>query len=380
MRPKAEVLTDATITVVALTGSMLLMRHGGFAVTTRGSGEIDVATVTLTAFTTLPLLAWRRSPFGVFVLTAVANVVLAAVVSPIGVPLGPAAALYLLAANRDETSPPIRRIATTAVSLLAAYLVAAAFVVATFPASELLHAALLWAVAWFAGERTRLRREQIAELKREAQRERLLAAAEERARIARDLHDSAGHAINVIAVRAGAARLRHREDPDQSLVALESIEELARRTAEEIDHFVGALRERTGADVVEAPPGLASVATLVEQHAGAGLDVACSTTGTRRPIASAVDQAAYRILQEALTNASRHGVGPAQLAITFGDTALELRVTNRIATGGSNPSTCGHGLVGMHERAALLGGEFDAEERDNIFCLRTRLPYEVGQL
>ena len=88
---------------------------------------------------------------------------------------------------------------------------------------------------------------------------RLLAAAEERARIARDLHDSAGHAINVIAVRAGAARLRHHEDPDRSLAALEAIEELARRTAADFDRIVEALRETNAAGAVEAPPGLASL-------------------------------------------------------------------------------------------------------------------------
>jgi signal transduction histidine kinase len=310
--------------------------------------------------------------------TGVANVALAAIVSPIGVPLGPAAALYLLAASRDATSPSIRCITTTAVSLLVAYLVAAAYVVDAFPAFELLHAGLLWAVAWFAGERSRLRREQVADLVRDAERERLLAAAEERARIARDLHDSAGHAINVIAVRAGAARLRYPGDPEQGLDALRSIEDLARRTAEEIDHFVGALRDPTLTDAVEAPPGLASVPTLVDQHAGAGLAVTCTTTGASPPLASAVDQAAYRILQEALTNASRHGSGSAQLAIAFGDAALELRVTNRIATDRASASPNGHGLVGMRERAALLGGHLDAEPRDGIFCVCARLPYQPG--
>ncbi|MFC7106656.1 sensor histidine kinase [Nonomuraea rubra] len=120
---------------------------------------------------------------------------------------------------------------------------------------------ITWAVAWFAGERTRLRREQIAELQeramraeREAEQERLLAAAEERTRIARDLHDSAGHAISVIAVRAGAARLRHHQDPDRSLRALEAIEELARQTAGEIDQIVGTLRGH-GEAADEAPPG-----------------------------------------------------------------------------------------------------------------------------
>jgi signal transduction histidine kinase len=240
---------------------------------------------------------------------------------------------------------------------------------------ELLHTSLLWSVAWFAGERTRLRREQIAELKREAQRERLLATAEERARIARDLHDSAGHAINVIAVRAGAARLRHREDPERSLAALEAIEDLARRTAEDIDHFVGALRDRNSDKRVEAPLGLASLDTLIAQHTGAGLDVARATVGTPRPLGTAADQAAYRILQEALTNASRHGEGSAQVDISFRDTALELRVTNPVASHPQPATRGGVGLVGMHERAALLGGTLDVERHDGTFGVCARLPY-----
>ena len=147
-----------------------------------------------------------------------------------------------------------------------------------------------------AGTRLRReqRREQLAELRdralraeREAERERLLAVAEERARIARDLHDSAGHAISVIAVRAGAARLRHQQDPDRSLVALEAIEELARQTAAEIDQLVGTLRDGGSANgVVEGPPSLASLETLVAHHQAAGLEVTLDTAGAPRPLAT----------------------------------------------------------------------------------------------
>jgi signal transduction histidine kinase len=264
-----------------------------------------------------------------------------------------------------------------------AYLGAAAAAQGTFPASELLHTGLAWAVAWFAGERTRLRREQLAELndralraEREAERERLLAAAEERARIARDLHDSAGHAISVIAVRAGAARLRHHQDPDRSLPALAAIEELARQTAEEIDQLVGTLREGGPANgAVEAPPGLASLDTLLAHHQAAGLEVTFATAGPPRPLAAAADQAAYRILQEALTNAARHGAGSARIELAFGEMAVELSVTNPMPAGGAPRSGGGHGLVGMRERATLLGGSLDADRANGAFRVRARIPY-----
>jgi signal transduction histidine kinase len=353
------------------------MRRGGVFVSHAGSGDLDAAAVSLVALTTLPLLAWRRSPFGVFVVTATANVLLAAVVYPIGLPLGPAVALYLLAASRDEASPWLGPVTAAALALLVAYVAAAAFAEHTFPGFEFFHAGLLWSAAWFAGERARLRREQISELKREAQRERLLAAAEERTRIARDLHDSAGHAINVIAVRAGAARLRHPEDPDRSLLALEAIEDLARRTVDDIDRFVGALRDGSPGDAADGPPGLASLATLIAQHTDAGLDIARTTTGTPRRLASVMDQAAYRILQEALTNASRHGAGTAKVDVAFRDDALELRVTNPVNSGSQSSLGRGRGLVGMHERAAMLGGTLAVERHDGTFCVGARIPYET---
>jgi signal transduction histidine kinase len=269
------------------------------------------------------------------------------------------------------------------VGLLVAYLGASAAAQGTVPGSELLHTGLAWAVAWFAGERTRLRREQIAALRdralrveREAERERLLAAAEERARIARDLHDSAGHAISVIAVRAGAARLRHRQDPDRSLPALEAIEELARQTVGEIDQLVGTLREGGSADgAVEAPPGLASLDALIAHHVAAGLEVTFDTSGARRPLGAAADQAAYRILQEALTNAARHGAGSARIELAFGDVAVELSVTNPVPARGLPRSGGRHGLIGMRERATLLGGNLDTERADGAFRVRARIPY-----
>jgi signal transduction histidine kinase len=269
------------------------------------------------------------------------------------------------------------------VGLFLAYLAASAAAQVAFPGSELLHTGLAWAVAWFAGERTRLRREHIAELReralrveREAERERLLAAAEERARIARDLHDSAGHAISVIAVRAGAARLRHRQDPDRSLLALQAIEEVARQTVEEIDQIVGTLREGGSANgAVEAPPGLASLDSLIGHHAAAGLELTVDASGPPRPLGGAADRAAYRILQEALTNAARHGAGTARIELAFGDAAVELTVTNPVTSRGSSRSGGGHGLIGMRERATLLGGTLDAERSNGVFSVRARIPY-----
>jgi signal transduction histidine kinase len=392
-RPSPAALLDVAVAATALAGSLVLLRHGGIdalrlgpgiGAAHPGAGSLDLIGVALAACSTLPLLVWRRFPFGVFATTAAAGVVLAGLGYRIDLLLGPTAALYLLAASRDPETPWARRTTAIVVGLLVAFLGAAAAAQGTFPASELLHTGLAWAVAWFAGERTRLRREQLAELKeralqaeREAERERLLAVAEERARIARDLHDSAGHAISVIAVRAGAARLRHQQAPDRSLAALAAIEELARQTASEIDQLVGSLREGGSVSgAVEAPPGLASLDTLIAHHQAAGLQVVVDASGALRPLGGAADQAAYRILQEALTNAARHGTGSARVEVAFGDASVELRVTNPVPPGGWPRSGGGHGLIGMRERATLLGGELAAERANGTFRLRARIPYE----
>jgi signal transduction histidine kinase len=386
-RPSPETLLDVAIAAATLAGSLALLVHGGIGASRAGFGlgesrSLDPVGVVLAAGSTLPLLGWRRHPLGVFVVTAAASALLVGLGYPLDLMLGSAAALYLLAASRRQRLSWDRRTTVTVAGLVVAYLGAAAAAQGAFPGSQLLHSGLALAVAWFAGERTRLRRAHIAELKqrarrteRDAERERLLAATEERARIARDLHDSAGHAISVIAVRAGAARLRHHQDPDRSLRALEEIEILARQTVNEIDQMVGTLRQGAANGGVEAPPGLASLDTLIAQHRAAGLEVSCDASGTPQPLGGASDQAVYRILQEALTNATRHGAGSASVVLAFRDAAVELMVTNPVRALDAPRSRDGHGLVGMRERATLVGGELDAARANGAFRVHARIPY-----
>jgi signal transduction histidine kinase len=371
------------IALAALVGSLAMLTRHGFGSLESGPRELDWISGLLAACSTLPLVAWRRAPRGVFALTASACVLLAGLGYSIPLPLGPAAALFLLAASRNEADPWTRRETGEVVALFAAYLGASALGDGNFPASELLHTGLAWTVAWFAGDRARLLHEHVAELNeralradRDAERERRLAVAEERARIARDLHDSAGHAINVIAVRAGAARMRHDEDPERSRAALEAIEEVARKTVAEIDEMVGTLRDRGYENGEVAPPaGLASLGTLVAEHSAGGLDVVIATAGSPRPLGAAVDVAAYRILQEALTNAARHGTGSARVELAFGEAALRLTVTNAVPDDDLKRTSGGHGLIGMRERATLLGGSLDAERANGTFRLGAELPF-----
>ena len=382
-------LADVAVAAAALAGSLALVTHGGgFAGVHARTSSLDAARVVLVTLATVPLVAWRRAPLGVFALTASASILLAAAGIVIWPPLGPATALYLLASSRDDAAPWTPRSAGVVLVLLTAYLGAGSAALG-LAGSDLIHAGLAYVAAWFAGERTRLRREQMTELRQravlaeqQAARERQLAVAEERARIARDLHDSAGHALNVIAVRAGAARLRHDREPGRSRTALAAIEDIARQTVADIDQFIGTLRAGdVPAGIVDAPPGLASLGALLAQHTAAGLRATVTRMGTARPVGAAPDQAAYRILQEALTNAARHGTGTARVELGYGETALEITVTNPVQAGlgpaaGDRPAAGrGHGLIGMRERAALLGGQLTAGRAGDTFRVRAQIPY-----
>jgi signal transduction histidine kinase len=370
--PTPPTLLDGAIAVLVFAATVGLVAVG--------DEGVDALALALTALASLPLVARRSAPLGVFVVTALASTALAATATPAGPPLGPTLALYWLAAGGEQSRARVGLTAALVVGLLVAHATAGGLADDRFPGTELLFGVLVWGGAWLAGDRSRLRHERMAELEeralraeREAEREARLAAAEERMRIARDLHDSAGHAINVILVHAGAARLREQGDP-QAREAFETIEQVARETVGEIDQLVGALRDHS-ADGVEPPPGLAALGTLVERHRAAGLEVTATTHGSRRSLPPATDRAAYRILQEALTNAARHGNGGAEVDVTYAASELELTVVNRVdRTGAALADGGGHGIVGMRERAAQLGGSLDAGGHDGRFRVRARLP------
>ena len=371
-------LLDALIAVAVLAFSLAAIGRGRFV----DDGEsLDAVAVVLVALTALPLVARRLAPLPIFAIVTAATATLYGLRYGLGPPLGFAVALYTVADERDERQEGLRRalLAVSAVVLLVPHVVQEGF------APEVFLGAGVWAAAWFAGDRTRLRRERIAELEerarnaeREAERERRLAAAEERMRIARDLHDSAGHAISVILVQAGAARVLQERDPAGARVAIETVEEVARDTLGEIDQLVRALRDDLPPGEVEPPPGLAALDALAERSRASGLDVTVTVEGSRRPLSPAVDQAAYRILQEALTNAAWHGRGSADVAIEFAPSSLEIAVTNPAAPDSPARDGGGHGIVGMRERAQLLGGTLEAGADNGAFRLRARLPYGEG--
>ena len=377
-RDRRLFVMDGAIAAAAFAGTIAVISHDTWAPDAR---SLDVGGVVLAALATLPIAVWRRSPLGVFALTTCASIVMNAVGYSPGPPFGPIAALFLLAASRDDEHPWTRRTTAVTAGLFALHIGAVGIGQDEIPAIPLLFAVLVGTTAWFAGDRTRLRRERIASLEervkrveRDRERERRLATVEERTRIARDLHDSAGQAINVILVQAGAARLLQESDPERSRAALETIEDVARDTITEIDQLVRTLRDDSGSngEVLDAP-GLAALNTLVERHRTAGLTVTVESRGVSRPLGVTADQAAYRIVQESLTNATRHGKGSARVELAFGDGSLDVTVTNRVAPG-VTVTPAGHGLTGMRERATLAGGTLEAEQAGELFRVHARLP------
>jgi signal transduction histidine kinase len=372
---------DAALALLLLVLFEILLFTGGVGAPEPGDRDGDALGVALVALATLPLAFRRHWPVTVFLVSAGAAGLANLLEYPGEILVVPAVGVYTLA-GLDESAIPRSRAALLSGSVFVGIVVSSALVGER--GSGYISLAVFWVAAWIAGAQSRLRRVRMEELEdrarraeREAERERRLAAAEERGRIARELHDSAGHAINAILLQLQAARVLRDRDPDRAEAALDTVERVARETIAEIDRLVGALRDDEPAEV--APPaGVEEIEALVERHRGDGLHVTMTVRGVPRPCSPGVDRAAFRIAQEALTNASRYGSGPVELVLDFEEAALELAVVNPIGGGGATRRGGGHGIPGMRERAHLLGGSLEAAHDGTLFRVRAQLPYEAA--
>lgn len=216
--------------------------------------------------------------------------------------------------------------------------------------------------------------EQLAgQLEREQEERARSAVAEERARIARELHDEVAHAMSVIAVQADAAEGALAQDPALVERPLVAIRETARAALADMRHVLGALRGSEDAQLTPEP-GLERIGTLVEHARADGLDVALCVEGEPSPLPAAVDLAAYRVLQEGLTNVRKHaGAGHVEIVVRYGRDAVAIEVVDD-GDGTGAGGGAGHGLAGLRERVTLLGGEFIAGPRHRGFALRATLP------
>ena len=256
---------------------------------------------------------------------------------------------------------------------------------------------VIWGVgllvgAWTAGRAIRSRRLLIEELARTTTALRLSreahardAVAAERSRIARELHDVIAHSVGVMGVQAGAAERMVPLDPGRAVAAAQAVQDCGRQALVDLRRLLGVLRP-DGDDDRTPQPGLDQLPALLDRLRTAGLDVDLRVSGTPRPLPPGADLAAYRIVQEALTNVLKHASDRvAVLALRHADDGLHVEVTSPAGSvpvpAGAADGGAGHGLVGMRERALMYGGSFAAGPRpdDGTFAVTAHLPAEAAE-
>ena len=215
-------------------------------------------------------------------------------------------------------------------------------------------------------------------LARERDERARAAVAEERTRIARELHDVVAHAVSVMVLQARGGRALLDTEPSESREAFDTIERTGRQALGEMRRLLGQLRAEDEELALAPRPSLSRLSSLADEVTRAGLPVEIRIEGEPAELPAGVDVSAFRIVQEALTNALKHA-GPARavVAVRYGDGEVDIEVADD-GRGGANGDGTGHGLTGIRERVALYGGDFAAgAQRQGGYAVRARLPYEV---
>jgi signal transduction histidine kinase len=373
------------VLVVLLTGAAIVEY-----VVRRGSENAPSVTpwlgVPALALMVVPFLARRRYPFGgpaaYWIYGAALSFVDGRLVSSMTsvFVLGMAAA-FLLGNLRDGRRAQIG---------LAIVLGGAATVVVNIPgasSSELVFIPLLFGICWLAGFALRERAEQVEaaeERASQAEREReaasRVAVAEERSRIARELHDIVAHAVSVMVLQSGAVRHKLPAELAEDAEALRGVEQTGRTALAEMRRLLGALRADGDGPELAPRPGLANLDALLRDFGGAGLPVTVHVEGDPVPLPPAIDVSAYRIVQEGLTNALKHARATrADVTLRYAEDELAIEVLDNGAGGGAGGGS-GFGLVGVRERVKIFGGEMSAGRApEGGFVLSTRLPLGDGR-
>ena len=405
-------LADGLLACLLAAFSLVALWYGGRDCD-NGCRPGDAAAVALVLAQTVPLAWRRRRPLAAALVTGLASAAYGLAPYPdlaMPMPVGAIVGLYSVAAWGS------RRAALVAGGVAATVVV----VVMTLPRTDadLVDAAfgsLALAGAWILGDRARLQRAFTAELQERAVRlereqagEARRAVAEERTRIARELHDVVAHHVSMMVVQAEAGPVAVERDPARAAGAFDAIAATGRQALVEMRRLLGVLRGDGDQPPSLAPqPGLAQVPSLVEQVGRAGLRVELVVEGDQGPLPAGVDLSAYRIVQEALTNAVKHaGPGRARVLVRYGERDLEVQIRNQAAEAsgdgvesaagdgvhsalGRRPADSdrqirrsgrpGSGLVGMRERVNLFGGELHAGPHpDGGFVVDARLPTGGG--
>jgi signal transduction histidine kinase len=347
----------------------------------------DVLGTTLVLLQTLPLAVRRTWPIGVLVIISIA----VGTHSALGYQIVQAGTFSSLIALYGAASLTDNRRALLAAAISAA---AVAFFFATnrgaWSLPNVASTAATWAVAWLAGTFVRMRGEQAdaagaraASLERDQEARAREAVADERARMARELHDIVGHSLNVVVIQAAGARRVFDARPEVARDALASIESTGREALSEMERMLGVLRAADTDDGAPGPqPGLGQVDSLAAHVSEAGIPVQVIVEGDRQDIPASVDLSAYRIVQESLTNCLKHsGASRATVLVRYRPEDLEVEVVDD--GGGSSGKRAqdgrgGRGHLGMRERVAVFGGEISMGPAPTTggYAVRARLPFK----
>jgi signal transduction histidine kinase len=324
------------------------------------------------------LVLRRRAPLPTLAVSLVAMLGVAiAGVTPLAI--APLIGLYTVATSCERRVSHVALVLTVAVAVVTTLV---------DPSGDRLLYAILAAasslVAWGLGvyvetrrkDRRREREQREAFIERERQQLARLAAHEERAAIARELHDIVAHSVSVMLVGVRGARDVLRSDPDIADATLGKVETSAEQSLVELRRILALLREPADGAESRPQPSLAQLDELVAEYRDAGLPVALERIGTQRSLPGGFELSVYRIVQEALTNVLKHA-HPERVVVTlaFHDSRLDLEVIDDGSPQRQHAVVPGHGLVGMRERVALLGGELEAGRRaGGGFRVAARLP------
>jgi signal transduction histidine kinase len=349
--------------------------------TARGFKQGDAVAVALTLGVTLPFFARRRYPL----ITGMVSIAALVVLATVGYESSIQVQMLVVSVFTFGLRCNSRQRAIGLTWLAIGMIVAAVIGIPDTATANIATTGVLYIAVFFFGSTLRNRRlymEQLEERAVAAERERdeesKRAVADERLRIAQELHDVVAHSMGVIAVQAGVGAHVIDNDPTEAKKSLEAISHTSRITLAEIRRMLGVLRADTDSGAEYAPaPGLDDLDRLVHDIVATGLQVDVSFDGTATQIPPGVDFTAYRIVQEALTNVLKHaGPAHAQVKIHYEPSVLGIEVVDdgRGVNGHAQPG--GHGLIGMRERVGVYGGSFEAGPRTGGgFRVAVSLPY-----
>ncbi|MBB5927405.1 sensor histidine kinase [Streptomyces echinatus] len=378
MRPRTPrpLVVDTLIATAMAVVAVLLGRESR----SQGWPELDARAYVLVALAQLPVALRGRHPVAVFVVVeAAATVYVTLGYWPVVCTFGAMLALYTVASVRSL------RAALVCAGCLAVLWVYAGVVSHSPSMASVCGQALLYCsvLVWF-GHLARRSAELTRRLRAEQAERARRAVAEERGRIARELHDVVAHHMSVVSVQAGLARFVFESDPGKARGALGTIADTSAEALEELRRMLQVLREEDPDAPERAPmPTLARLGELVDRVRAGGLPVELAVEGTTRPLPPGVELCAYRVVQEALTNALKHA-GPARARVELRYGAHELSVCVSDDGEGADPARVptggGHGLIGMRERAKLYGGTITVGPRsEGGYEVRLTLPTSAAE-